>query len=204
MKEIGIIISQLLGFSEPSLKLEQYETDGEAINFFLTKAFKDIQGSTVLDLGSGTGFLSFACSLAGARFILGVEIDKKAILISKSNLQKLQDKGLNVNVSFICCDVETFNTKKKFDVCVMNPPFGIQKRFSDRIFLKKAFETSDIIWTFLSRDSKPFVETFAKENNFEISQYFKTKIQLRKKFYFHTKRVEFLEVDLYRLVRQNL
>ncbi len=202
MKEIGIIISQLSGFTTPSRKIEQYETDGETINFFLTKALRDIRDSMILDLGSGTGFLSFACALAGAKFVLGVEIDKNALIVSKYNLQKILEIGYEIRVSFICCDVENFYPKKKFDVCVMNPPFGIQKKFADRIFLKKAFETSDIIWTFLSKDSKPFVEAFANENEFEISQYFKTKIQLKKKFHFHKKKTEFIEVDLYRIQRK--
>lgn len=199
MKEIGMLISQLEGFSEPSLKLEQYETDGSAINFFLSKAFSDINGRSVVDLGAGTGFISFACALAGANFVLGVELDKKAVQIALKNLRDLKELGYTLSVNFVVSDIRYFSSRKKFDLCVMNPPFGIQKKFSDRLFLKKAFELADVVWTFLSVDSEPFVKAFCSENRFEVSKVFKTKIHVRKKFYFHKRKIDFIDVDLYRL-----
>lgn len=200
-REIGIIISKLQGFTDPLLHLEQYETDGETIAFFISRAFVDIREKRVIDLGSGTGFMSFACTLAGARSAVGVELDKRAIRIALSNLKELARLGYDLNVSFICADVNEFFVKRKFDVCVMNPPFGIQRKFSDRMFLKKSFEVADIVWTFLSGGSEPFVRAFAEENSFEVSAVFKTKMQLRKRFKFHRKKVEFLYADLYRLQR---
>lgn len=201
MKEIGIIVSQLRGFEHPILHLEQYETDGDAINFFISKVASDIVGRRVIDLGCGTGYLSFACALAGAGFVVGVELDMNALRIALSNLLELRRAGYLCDVLFVCADVRRFHVRKNFDVCVMNPPFGIQKKFSDRIFLKKAIDVANVVWTFLSRDSEPFVKAFARENLFEISAVFRTKIHIRRRFPFHRKKVEFLEVDLYRLHR---
>jgi putative methylase len=76
----------------------------------------------------------------------------------------LADLGFSLPVDFLCADVKNLYLKKKFDVCIMNPPFGIQRKGADRIFLKKAFEISDVVWCFLSQNSEPFVRKFSEEN----------------------------------------
>ncbi len=202
-KDIAVIISQLEGFRNPSVFLEQYETDGNMCAFLMEKAYYDIYGKYVVDLGCGTGFLSFASAMCEARKVFGVDIDKKALSLALENKKKLADEfGLHLDVGFICADVRSFYVKRRFDVCVMNPPFGIKNKGADRIFLKKAFEISDIVWTFLSANSEPFVKKFSEENRFEVDLVFKGKIQLRRKYFFHRKKVEFLDVDIYRIKRK--
>ncbi len=201
-KRIKILISQLQGFKNPKLQLEQYETDGESVGFFLQRAWKDLVSAAVVDLGCGTGNLTFASVLAGARLAVGVDIDREALKIAIENKEFLINSGFDVvSANFVCADVENVFFKRKFDVCIMNPPFGIQKRKADRIFLTKAFEVADVVWTFLSYGSKPFVQKFAEENSFSITDFFTTKIQIHQKFSFHRKKVEFLQVDLYRIQR---
>ncbi len=201
IKGIGILISQLEGFRNPKLSLEQYETDGNTVTLLISEALSDILGRDIIDMGCGTGFLTIALSLAGARFVVGVDIDIEALRIAQRNIKSIREiTSISFeNTHFICADVCSFNLKRRFDVCVMNPPFGIRKKGMDRIFLKKAFEFSDIIWTFLGINSEPFVRKFAYEHGFYVSRILKTKIQLRKKFRFHKKHVEFLPVDLYRI-----
>ncbi|GBD02764.1 Release factor glutamine methyltransferase [bacterium HR19] len=202
-RDIAIIISQLEGFSNPKIFMEQYETDGDMCAFLMEKAYYDIYRRYVVDLGCGTGFLSFASAMCEAQKVFGVDIDKKALAVAVENKKKLAyEFGLNLNVSFICTDVRYFYVKRRFDTCVMNPPFGIKNKGADRLFLKKAFEISDIVWTFLSANSEPFVKKFSEENGFEVSSVFKGKIQLRRKYFFHRKKVEFLDVDIYRIKRK--
>ncbi len=201
-KEIEILISQLYGFDEPKVFLEQYETDGKTVSFFLQKAYQDLFQRQVIDLGCGTGILTFAAALVDAKFVLGVDIDKSALKIALKNKESLTCLGFSLPVDFLLSDVKSLYLKKRFEVCIMNPPFGIQRKGSDRIFLKKAFEISDVIWCFLSRNSEPFVRKFSEENEFRVSASFKTKIQLKRKFFFHKKDIEFLPVDIYRIERK--
>jgi putative methylase len=201
-KEIEILVSQLYGFDEPKVFLEQYETDGKTVSFFLQKAYQDLSQKYVVDLGCGTGILTFAAAFVDAKFVLGVDVDISALKIALKNKKILADLGFSLTVDFLCADVKNLYLKKKFDVCIMNPPFGIQRKGADRIFLKKAFEISDVVWCFLSQNSEPFVRKFSEENGFHISSSFKTKIQLRRKFFFHKKDVEFLPVDIYRIERK--
>lgn len=207
MKHIGIVISHLRGFEKPKVYLEQYETDGNACSFFLSKSFPDIKGSRIVDLGCGTGNLTFSSYFGGAEFILGIDIDKDALFIALENKKTLISDGYiplsdRNKIQFLCADVRFLPLRKKFDVCVMNPPFGIKRKGADRVFLKKAFEVADVIWTFLSRDSEPFVRKFSEENGFYVTHSFKTEIHIRMKFRFHRKEIEHLPVDLYRIERQ--
>ncbi len=201
-KEIEILVSQLYGFDEPKVFLEQYETDGKAVSFFLQKAYQDLFQRKVIDLGCGTGVLTFAAALLDAKFALGVDIDMSALKIALKNKDFLARLGFILQVDFLCSDVKNLYLKRKFDVCIMNPPFGIQRKGADRAFLKKAFEISDVVWCFLSQNSEPFVRKFSEENEFRVSASFKTKIQLRRKFSFHKKNIEFLPVDIYRIERK--
>ncbi len=205
-KHIAIAISQLEGFRKPKVFLEQYETDGDACAFLVINAIADISGSCVVDLGCGTGNLSLACYLGGAKFVLGVDIDKDALFTAKKNRDSLADMGYisdyeRRNVQFACFDISSFFPRRRFDVCVMNPPFGIRRRRMDRLFLSKAFEVADVVWTFLSCDSEPFVRKFAEENGFILTHTLKTEIHLRMKLPFHRRKVEHLPVDLYRVER---
>jgi Predicted RNA methylase len=84
-KEIEILVSQLYGFDEPKVFLEQYETDGKTVSFFLQKAYQDLFQRCVIDLGCGTGILTFAAVLAGSKFVLGVDIDMSALKIALKN-----------------------------------------------------------------------------------------------------------------------
>ncbi len=50
--------------------------------------------STVLDVGCGSGILSIAAGLLGARDVLGIDIDPLAVIVSKENVafNKLEDR----------------------------------------------------------------------------------------------------------------
>lgn len=44
-----------------------------------------LAGATLLDVGSGSGILSFVALLLGARFVVGLEIDREAALVGAQN-----------------------------------------------------------------------------------------------------------------------
>ena len=53
----------------------------------------------------------------------------------------------------------------------MNPPFGVQTRFADRRFLKKAFKFSDIVYSIHlanKKDIKVIISTVVMKNNMHL------------------------------------
>ena len=74
----------------------------------------------VLDLGSGNGIIAIMLAWNRNKWsVLGIEIQKN--LFELANLNK---KRLNLaNVNFLNEDLNEFESDKKFDLIVINPPF---------------------------------------------------------------------------------
>jgi len=66
---LAVILSSLLSFKSPKIKLEQYETPSEIAADVLWNAHMngDLVDKTVADLGSGTGVLGLGAVLLGAK-----------------------------------------------------------------------------------------------------------------------------------------
>ena len=73
------------------------------------------------------------------------------------------------NYEIICEDVSNFN--QKFDVVIQNTPFGVKNTHADKMFLQKAFEVSDVVYSFHKRNTKDFVEKFSKDSGFKITHF---------------------------------
>ena len=74
-----------------------------------------LPGATVLDVGSGSGILSFAALLFGARFVAGLEIDCEAALIGGQNRRLNQ-----LRPGLIAGDLECLGVGARFDFAVAN------------------------------------------------------------------------------------
>lgn len=200
-KELAIFLSTLKGFQKPKLRFEQYETPSEVASSTLFAAFDDIVGKTVIDLGCGTGILAIGAGILGAEFVVGVEIDFTAIKISLGNLKQAEEVFGSLNVKFVCTDALYFRPKTKFKTCIMNPPFGVQRRGADRVFIKTAMESAEVVWTFMNFSSRPFVEALSKEQGFTINFFSHTKLPIRASMPHHKSKVKWLPADIYRLCK---
>ncbi len=205
-KQLAIILSQLKGFEEPQFRLEQYEIDSEIAAEVVWNAFyrREIEGKVVADLGCGTGILGFSTLLMGAKKVLFVDIDEKAISIAKENLKFLEEK-FNVKLSkkakFIVSDVEFLD--EKADIVVQNPPFGIKgDKHSDKLFLEKAFRITDVIYSFHKAESKKFVDAVAKDNGFVIEGYWEFDWPLKQTMKYHKKKVQYIKVGCWKLIKR--
>lgn len=195
---LAIELSAIKWFISPKVSVEQYMTDSEIAATVLWDAYMkgDIKGNVIADLGAGTGVLGIGAMLLGAKKVYFVESEGSAMDICKENVKNIESEGLS---GFFLGDVSGFD--KKVDTVVMNPPFGVKSEHSDRRFLEKAFEISEVVYSFHKSETKNFVEAFAKDNNFKITQVIDFKFPLRATMKFHRKRIEKINVSCFRFVK---
>lgn len=195
-KNLEIALEKLEGFRNPKIQLEQYVTPANLASFILTNAklFRDLE--VVVDLGCGTGILAIGSAMLGA-YSIGIEVDIEALKIAKANAEKV-----GVSVDFIACDVRDLSLKKEVTV-IMNPPFGIQKRHADRVFLEKAFEIANVVYSIHSAESEVFVKRRAEEKGFRITHVWKFMIPLKRTYSFHEKAFKFIPVEVFRIERND-
>ena len=73
----------------------------------------NIKNKNLIDYGSGSGILSIAAKMFGAKHVVGIEIDLKAIDNAMQN-----SKINNLNIPFF--EVNKFNIDFKFDILIAN------------------------------------------------------------------------------------
>jgi putative methylase len=191
-RKLDMILERLEGFAAPDPRLEQYSTPAPIASELLYSALMrgDLEG-TVCDLGCGTGILAIGAALLGARSV-GVELDAAALKIAKENAHRL-----GVDVEFVRGDAASIALRNVSTV-VMNPPFGAQKGSGgDRAFLRKATEIGEAIYSIHNAGSEGFIRRFVEPCKVEEVQ--RIAFPLKRSFKFHSKDVEIIEVELYRI-----
>jgi putative methylase len=197
-KDLAIRLSKLKTFSSPKVLLEQYPTDSEIAADFLWYAYQkgDIKGKTIADLGAGTGILGIGCLLLDAKKVFFVDIDHNAIKTLKENICDFPKKRYEI----LNIDINDFG--KKADVVVQNPPFGTKQEHADKIFLEKAFSVSGLIYSMHKLTSDNFIESISGEYCFKVAEVLKYSFPLKSTMSFHKKRIERIEVGIYRLIKK--
>ncbi|MEK6869121.1 MAG: METTL5 family protein [Nanoarchaeota archaeon] len=201
-KQLAVLLSKLRGFEGPKVRVEQYTTDPEVAAEVLWTAFmKGDIGKVSVDFGSGPGMLGMGLLMLGAQKVYFVDFDQKAMEIAKSNVAKVKSEYyLTGDAVFRWQDIRDFN--EQVDFVIMNPPFGVKVRHADREFLKKAFEVGKVVYSFHKTESKKFLERFAKDNNFEITDVFDFNFPLKATMSFHSKRIKRILVSCLRFEKQ--
>ncbi|MBU0628418.1 MAG: METTL5 family protein [Nanoarchaeota archaeon] len=197
---IAIALSALEGFSKPKVSAEQYMTEPDIAATILWDAYMkgDISGKRVADLGSGTGVLGIGAILLGAAKVFLIEQDKEAMEIAKENLGNIESES---SAEFVLGDVKEFSSK--VDTVIMNPPFGTKSEHSDKRFLENAFDIGNVVYSLHKTETKKFIEAFAKDNKFKITQVMDFSYPLKATMDFHSKGVEKINVSCFRFVKDN-
>ena len=188
-KELEMRLQRVAPFDEPSAALEQYPTPSTIASDILFSAYVngDVCDKTVNDLGCGTGIFSIGAKLLGANVVRGYDISRSALDVARKNIELL-----NVDVELMECDVTEVNDRA--DTTFMNPPFGCQNRRADRLFLDKAMELSDSIYSIHMADTLDFLNEYIESKGREIVAYATYKYKSPHTFTFHRK--EKKEVDI--------
>ena len=201
-KALAVLLSGLEGFRSPKVRVEQYTTDAEIAAEVLWQAYmKGDIGKVSVDLGSGPGMLGIGLLALGAQKVYFVDFDQRLMEIAKGNMAKVKSEyNLTGEAVFLWQDVHGFN--QQVDLVVMNPPFGVKVRHMDREFLKKAFEVGKVVYSFHKTESKKFLASFAKDNNFDITDVFDFNFPLKATMPFHSKRIKRISVSCFRFEKQ--
>jgi putative methylase len=181
-KDLEMELEKVPRFEDPDPSLEQYLTPASIAADVLFGAYAsgDIRGLKVMDLGCGTGMLSFGSWMLGAGQVAGYDISQKAI-----GLAKCHAESIGAGISFVCSDINSVS--EGADTVVMNPPFGCQNRSADRDFLKKAMESADCIYSFHMAETLEFVKEYVKKHGREIVNNKMYKYNIHNTFAFHSK-----------------
>jgi len=181
-KDLEIEMEKVPKFEDPDPSLEQYLTPASIAADVLFNAYAagDIKGLKVMDLGCGTGMLSFGSWMLGAGSVTGYDISKKALARASAHADLVK-----ADISFKLSDVN--DIQEKADTVVMNPPFGCQNRRADRDFLEKAMESAECIYSFHMAETLEFVKEFVKKHDRNIVHNKMYKYDIPHTFTFHSK-----------------
>ena len=206
--QLAITLSKLKIFSSPSLKDEQYPTDGEIAADLLWNAHMigDIENKIIADLGCGTGILGIGALLLGAKFVYFIDKDFEALKILNLNLEelKISEKISEKSYKIISSDIEQLSFKEmkiKAEIVLQNPPFGTKIKHNDKLFLEKAFAISPIIYSFHKSNTKIFISAISKDYHFEITHEFTYQFPLKQTMKIHKSKIKRIEVSCYRMER---
>ncbi len=103
---------------------------------YITKL--NITNPNILEIGTGSGCIAIALKKHLNCNIEAIDISDKAIKIAKENATIN-----NVNINFTIKDIHEFNTNKKYDVIISNPPYV---PFNSKVDEKIKYEPNNAIY----------------------------------------------------------
>jgi len=187
-------LEKLEGFRSPRPDKEQYATPATVASELLHFAF--MRGDlidTVYDLGCGSGVFAIGAKLLGAEKVIGFDDDRDVLEIARANAYRF-----GVDVEFVCCRID--DVRGKAHAVVMNPPFGAQKKGSDRPFLRKALELSSVVYSIHNAGSAEFIKKFISPS--VITEYRSIDFPIKRTFGFHKKERLVIKVEMYRIEKK--
>jgi putative methylase len=203
--QLEIILSKLKVFSKPSMELEQYVLPGEQASDVLWIAFQqgDIENKTIADLGCGTGILGIGALILGAKKVYFLDKSESAIRTAKENLHFVEKElniALNRKALFLIGDINNFNTKVQ--IVLENPPFGTKTEHIDRIFLEKAMEIGNKVYSLHKTPTLEYLKKIIKKNKFELTNQIRFDFPLKQTMEFHKQKIRMIDVSLLRIERK--
>ena len=211
-KKLEMILSALKSHPSPSASLEQYELPASSAAELILWAWErgDVEGRFICDLGCGTGRIAISAALFGAERVIGIDIDEVAIQTAWENINIAeQASGIEISgkIRLRRGDVSEIRSRDlgRVDVVIQNPPFGVQQRSSDRVFLQKALEIAPMVYSLHNRGEgvEQFIRGYVQRLGGRVLEKKTLLMQIPHRFSFHTKPTRLIAADLYRIRRSN-
>lgn len=200
-RELAGQLAVVAGFENPTVELEQYPTppDLAAHVIHIADLQGDIQGRSVVDLGTGTGMLALGAALRGPARVIGVELERDPLVTARDNCRRV---GTTTPVHWIQADATRAPLiLTESTTVVMNPPFGAQngRRGVDKGFLRTAAELADVSYSIHNRGSEEFIEAFAADNGGTVTHAYQATFELDRQFEFHDADSTEIDTEVFRI-----
>jgi len=192
--ELAIRLQGISQHQTPKLSLEQYTTPADLaaeILFHACYTFGDIEGRSVVDLGTGTGRLAIGAVILGADYAVGIDIDNEVV-----NFASHEFIGSNLN--WIVGDISVL--RGRFDTVLMNPPFGTKQEHADIRFLETALHLGSVIYSVHKTATQEFLENWLQNHTANYQIIMNTKMEIGHQFNFHRKSRYAVDAQVYRIV----
>lgn len=184
----GIVLDIYPGVFHPGIFL----STNLFIDFLSTKELKD---KRVLELGAGSGMISFYCAQKGA-IVTATDINSNAIKGLKANAKQNQ-----LSISVVNSDLFEAVDPNAFDLLLINPPYypqepkdekdmafycGSSFQYFERLFSQLSQSIlQQTIWMILSEDCDlERIRSIAGENGLSLELVFETKKRMERNFIF--------------------
>jgi len=133
LRHLAMALSKLPRHPCNVVELEQYQTEGDLAARWLIEInnIDELKGKSVVDLGAGNGILGHGAQLLGAD-VTFVECDPNAASLCRKLGNTIEGKVGDVEIP-------------KADIVITNPPWGVQTKGADKIFVECALEIAPII-----------------------------------------------------------
>ncbi len=203
-KELEMILEKCRGYIEPKVELEQYVTPSNiaAEVIYLAYMKGDIEGLKVADFGCGTAKLSIGIAFFNPELVVGLEIDKHALSVAKENYSMFKREHEMSEIYFLLSDVRK-PCIKKVDTVVQNPPFGVHNRGLDIVFLKRALEVADVVYSIHKLETKEYIFRYVNKNKLGyITDYMERTIALPRMYKFHRKERKNVRIIILRIEKR--
>jgi putative methylase len=160
---------------------------------------RDDGGTTVLDLGTGTGMLALAAALRGPRRVVGVDVDPAPLRTARENATKV---GAPADVAWVVGDATDLPLSIPGRVVVLsNPPFGAQdgNEHADRAFLDQIREVADVSYSVHNAGSEEFVRAYAADHDAAVTDAFAVELDVDNQFDFHDQDRATVDAEAFRI-----
>jgi putative methylase len=202
-RALARLLGVVAGFEQPDPALEQYHTPPEIAAHLLHVADLqgDVDGHTVVDLGTGTGMLALGAALRGAERVVGIDVDAGPLATARENEQHV---GSTTDVDWIQGDgtrPPIGGERSEETTVVMNPPFGAQdgNEGADRAFLETARSLASVSYSLHNAGSESFVEAYAADNGGTVTHAFRATLTLDRQFEFHSTDEASIDAECFRI-----
>ena len=204
-RELEGQLAVVAGFEDPQAALEQYPTPPAlaAHVIHLADLHDDIEGRTVLDLGTGTGMLTLGAALRGPARVVAVELDGGPLSTAVENRRRV---ATATPIHWLQADATRLPLSIPEPVTVvMNPPFGAQdgQTGADRGFLTTVASVASVSYSVHNAGSEEFIEAFATDNGGEVTHAFSAAFAVDNQFDHHDDDSREIDTEVYRIEWNN-
>ena len=189
--ELSRLLQRAPAFPDPRAAAEQFPTPANLAAQILSLAFLrgDIDEKMVVDLGCGTGIFAVGAKLLGAKRVVGIDSDPASVRIAR-----VWGEDLGLEIEWRTGDVSSIQSW--FDTCVMNPPFGAQRKGADRPFLEAALRNCRVGYSLHHAETAEFVRKYLVDRGARLLDSRTFKIPLKYSQPYHRKPVKDVDTML--------